>query len=194
MSLRVLGVLAAALPLVAQDYKAAPTGGPPAEIAQEVRRVLEGRGTRITGPYRLVFCEVWLRTGPVAEGVSVGEAIRSGSAPKGALMGVIRYASPGADREGRGFGPGLYTLRHAGGDGVVMARVEDDRGLEPPEFEELEALSRKVTRTEATASLRLRTAAPGASPRLRIMGDGEWILHLAVDQEPVALLIVGVAK
>jgi len=180
--------------LWAQDYKVVTGGAPPQQLAAEARRLLDSRGVKVVDPSGFVFCEVWLRTEPVAEGASLSEALRAGSVPAGALIGAVRYASPGADRQGRGFGPGLYTLRQASGDAVLMVKAQDDPGPEAAPVEALEESSRKVTRTDAPALLRLSPGAAGSSPRLRITREGEWILQVAASGAPVSLLIVGVAK
>jgi len=182
------------LAIWAQDYKAAPGGAPPAQLTAGTRQLLQSRGARVVDPNGFLFCEVWLRAGPLSEGVSLPEAVERGSVPSGALVGAIRFLSPGADRSGRGFGPGVYTLRQAEGDGVLMIKADDDPGPEPAALEELEPSSRKVTRGAAPALLRMSRGAPGASPRLRITREGEWILQVAVGEASLALLIVGVAK
>jgi hypothetical protein len=187
-------LLLATAALAAQDYRALPTGAPPAQLAAEMREALQSRGVKIVDPNRFTFCEVWLREAPVSEGTSAEEALKAGGFPEGALAGAIRFASPGADRYGRGFGPGLYTLRALPGDSLLMIKAEDDQRLSPPETERLEALSRKVSRTDAPALLRLVSGAAGPSPRLRMSRDGEWTLHLTLGQTPVALLVVGVAR
>jgi hypothetical protein len=145
-------------------------------------------------PNGFLFCEVWLRSAPVAEDTPLPAALQAGSIPAGALVGAARYASPGADRHGRGFGPGIYTLRHTGGDTVMMIKAEDDPGPEPAPVDSLEESSRKVTRTDSPAVQRLAHGAVGSSPRLRITRDGEWILQVAVGGASVSLLVVGVAK
>jgi len=192
--MRLAGLFALAASLWAQDYKAARAGAPPQQLAPEARRLLQSPGAKVTGPSGFLFCEVWLRTGPVAEGRSLPEAVQAGSVPAGELVGAIRYASPGADRNGLGFGPGLYTLRHAQGDAVLMIQADDDPGPGPAPVEQLEESSGKVTRGRGPALLRLTQGSPGSSPRLRMTRDGEWILHVAVGEAPLSLLIVGVAK
>jgi len=190
--MRVLGTLLITVSIWAQDYRTSATGAPPPQLAPEVRQALQNRGTQVVDPNGFVFCELWLRSAPVSEGQSLPEALQAGAVPQGALVGAVRYASPGADRQGRGFGPGVYTLRYAEGSSVLMIRAGDDPNLEPPE--QLEALSRKVSRSEAPAALRLTQGSPGSSPRLRITREGEWILEVALDGAPLALLIVGVAR
>jgi hypothetical protein len=192
--MRVLGLFVFGLTLWAQDYKASPGGAPPSQLSDEVRQTLQDRGAKIVDPNGFLFCELWLRSGAVFKGASLPEALEAGSLPGGTLVGAIRYASPGADRAGRGFGPGLYTLRFAQGDSLLMIRAGDDPGLAPVPVEQLEESSRKVTRSDAPATLSLRRAAGGSSPRLSISRDGVWTLQAAVNGAPLALLIVGVAK
>lgn len=192
--MRILALLSLTPWLWAQDYKAVSGGAPPAQLSAEVRQVLQSRGVRVMDPNGFLFCEVWLRSAPVAEDASLPAALQAGSIPAGALVGAVRYASPGADRNGRGFGPGIYTLRHTGGDAVVMVKAEDDPGPDPAPVESLEEFSRKVTRTDSPAVQRLTYGGSGSSPRLRITREGEWILQVAVGGTAVSLLVVGVAR
>ncbi len=109
--MRAFVLWAVAVPLVAQDYRATAGGAPPEQVPPEVRQALQERSARVVDPRAFLFCEVWLRSAPVAEGTTLPEALQAGSVPQGTLVGGIRYAWPAADRQGRGFGPGLYTLR-----------------------------------------------------------------------------------
>lgn len=129
------------------------------------------------------FCEVWLRQADFDTG-SFEDVIRQETIPEGALLGVIEYQAPTADRRGRGLARGTYTLRYAGGDSVLLVPASADRSLEPPE--DLTALSRGV--------LRWTRSPAGAVPRFEMSARGEWILHLAVGDFAVALLITGVAS
>ena len=192
--MRILALLSLTPWLWAQDYKAVSGGAPPAQLSAEVRQVLQSRGVRVMDPNGFLFCEVWLRSAPVAEEASLPAALQAGSIPAGALVGAVRYASPGADRNGRGFGPGIYTLRHTGGDAVVMVKAEDDPGPDPAPVESLEEFGRKVSRTDSPAVQRLTYGGSGSSPRLRITREGEWILQVAVGGTAVSLLVVGVAR
>lgn len=191
-----LGILfcLTAVSVLAQDYKAAAAGGPPDQLAPGIREALQSRGVKIVDPDGFLFCELWLRSVPLSDSLSMEDAIQNGAVPQGALAGVIRFASPGADRRGQGFGPGLYTLRHSQGDSVLMIKATEDGDLSPPDFDQLLASSRNVSRTATPAALRFSKGSSDRSPRLEMTRDGEWIVHTRLGDTPVALLIVGVAK
>jgi hypothetical protein len=178
----------------AQAYRTASTGAPPSQLAPGIREAFESPGVKVVDSNGFVFCEVWLRSAPVADSTSLEDAIREGAVPQGALVGVVRFASPGADRQGQGFGPGLYTLRQWQDASVLMVRAADDQELSPPDFDQLAALSRKVSRTATPAALRLSKGGAGRLPRFEMTRGGEWIVHSKLGETPVALLVVGVGK
>lgn len=184
-------VTAAAL---AQPYRAASTGAPPGQLAPGIREALESAGVKVVDSNGFVYCEVWLRSAPLNDSTSLEDAVRDGAIPQGALVGVIRFASPGADRQGQGFGPGLYTLRSWQDSSVLMVRAADDQELSPPDLDQLAALSRKVSKTGTPAALRLSKGTAGRLPRFEMTRGGEWIVHTRVGETPVALLVVGVGK
>ena len=191
-----LGILfcLTAVSVFTQDYKTAATSGPPGQLAPGIREALQSRGVKIVDPNGFLFCELWLRSAPLSDSLSMEDAIQNAAIPQGALVGVVRFASPGADRRGQGFGPGHYTLRHSQGDSVLMIKAAQDQDPGPRDFEQLLASSRNVSRTETPAALRLAKGTSGRSPRLEMTRDGEWIVHTRLGDTPVALLIVGVAK
>jgi hypothetical protein len=170
-----------------QAYRATSSGGPPSQLTVGIREALDPAGVKVVDSNGFAFCEVWLSA-------SMEHAIREGAIPQGALMGVVRYASPGADRQGQGFGPGLYTLRSGEDASVLMVRAADDQELSPPESGQLRALSRKVSKTSTPAALRLAKGGAGRFPRFEMTRGGEWIVHSKVGETPVALLVVGVGK
>jgi hypothetical protein len=77
---------------------------------------------------------------------------------------------------------------------VLMVRAADDQELSPPDFDQLAALSRKVSKTGTPAALRLSKGGAGRLPRFEMTRGGEWIVHSKVGETPVALLVVGVGK
>ena len=177
-----------------QAYRTASTGAPPSQLAPGIQEAFQSPGVKVVDSNGFVFCEVWLRSAPVADSTSLEDAIREGAVPQGALVGVVRYASPGADRQGQGFGPGLYTLRQWQDASVLMVRAADDQELSGPDSDQLAALSRKVSKTGTPAALRLSKGGAGRLPRFEMTRGGEWIVHSKVGETPVALLVVGVGK
>jgi len=176
-----LGALALAAAAPA-PYRAERGSPPPDELAPAIREALAERGARVVDSRGFRFCELWLREAPLEE-TSMEDALRQWAIPEGALLGVIEYQAPSADRSGRGFPRGLYTLRYAGGDSVVLIPASADQALEPPE----------EFATRSKGVLRWMRGTPGVTPRFEMNRRGEWILHAGVGEVVVALLVTGVA-
>ena len=172
-------VLAGAAPA---PYRAERGGPPPDELAAVIREALGERGARVVDSRGFRFCELWLREAPLEE-TSMEDAFRQWAIPEGALLGVIEFQAPSADRSGRGFPRGLYTLRYAGGDSVVLIPASADQALEPSE--DFTSRSKGV--------LRWTRGTPGVTPRFEMNRRGEWILHASAGEVPVAVLVTGVA-
>lgn len=164
-----------------QAYRTQPGGAPPPELAEPVREALVGEGVRVVESRGFRFCELWLRAAPL-ESQSLEEALAEGEIPEGTLLGVVEFYSPSADRTGRGFPRGLYTLRFVGGDSAALILAAADRTLEPPE--DLGKLRKGL--------LRYGKGPGGATPRFEMTARGEWILHARLGETPVALLVAGV--
>ncbi len=178
----VLSILILAAAALAQEYKAQAGGGPPGELAGPVRNALEGQGIKVTDDRGFTFCEVWFRNAPIGD-TSIGEAVSKGSMPSGTLIGAVRFHAPSAGRDGRGFPPGVYTLRFTGGDSVALLPAPSDQDLEPPS--DVSGASK--------ATLRF-TRSSGQTPRVEMTSSGEWIVHGSVGGTQVALLVTGVTK
>ncbi len=179
---------AAALTLIAwsafgQAYRAQAGGPPPAELAEALRRALVPEGVRVVESRGFPFCELWLRNAPLESG-PVEDALRRDALPEGTLLGVIQYYAPSADRAGRGFPRGLYTLRSAGGDSLALIPSAADQDLAPPEDA---ARLRK-------GLLRFGMASEGPAPRFQMSARGEWFLHARLGDVLIALLVAGVAS
>jgi hypothetical protein len=187
-----LGLAAASA--LAQNYKTAVAAAPPGEVPEGIRGVLDPNGVKVTTSRGFLFTELWLRSAPVVDSMSLGEALEKGSIPEGALIGVIHYASPGADVHGKGFKPGFYTLRYAGGDSVLLVPAEGDPAPDPRPLDEPRALSSKITGNGEPLMLRITKGKPGNAPRLEMTRGGEWIVHTKAGDTPVAILVVGVAR
>lgn len=143
--------------------------------------MLVSRGVRVVDSRGFRFCEVWWRESGFDSG-TIEEALRQDAVPVGALLGVIEYQVPSADRNGRGFGRGIYLLRYAGEDSAALIPATADRGLEAGEgFAGL-----------ARGTLRWTWSPEGAAPRFEMNARGEWTLYLRAGGVTVALLVAGV--
>ncbi|MGC8794391.1 MAG: hypothetical protein ACP5U2_13475 [Bryobacteraceae bacterium] len=163
-------------------YRAEPGGPPPEELAPPIREAVAQQGVRVVDSRGFRFCELWIREAPLGD-ASFEEAVRQQSVPEGTLLGAIEFRAPSADRRGRGFPPGLYVLRHAGGDSAALLPAAGERSIEPdPDFA---SRSRSI--------LRWWLGPAGPTPRLELNQRGEWILHVRVGDTPVTLLVTGVA-
>jgi len=182
-------VLAASAALA--QYKSEPAGAPPAEVAPAVSQTLQQQGTKILADSGAVFCEVWFRTA-LPSGAKPADQTITLSVPQGALVGVIRFPGPAADRRGQVIKPGVYTLRYSllpvNGDHQGAAPQRDFLLLTPaandtdpkatPDFDALAAMSRKASGTPHPAVLSLWAA--GASDPLGFakQGENDWVLTL----------------
>jgi len=202
---RVFLVLAGFSSAIWAQYKADSAGPPPPELKPAVAQVLEKSGFLISNN-GAKYCEIWFRS----------ELLDAGARPKeprvtlpnvavGALLGVIRFDAPGADRRGQPIQPGLYLLRygilpdndtHQGAapnrDFLLLTpAAEDQDPNSTPNFDALVALSRKASRTQHPAVLSLwkaETDAAGFSQK----GDTDWVLQTSIGNTPIAVIVAGV--
>jgi len=179
----IAAALAAVWPAFGQAYRAQAGGPPPAELAESLRRALLPEGVQVVESRGFRFCELWLRNAPLESG-PFEEALRQDALPEGTLLGVIEFFAPSADRAGRGFPRGLYTLRFAGGDSLALIPAAADQQLAPPEDP---AGLRK-------GLLRFARGSQGPAPRFQMSARGEWFLHARLGDTPIALLVAGVAS
>ncbi len=201
-----LSLLMVASAAVAQ-YKSEPAGAPPADLAPAISQALQQQGTKITAGSGAVFCEVWFRTA-LPSGPKPADQTGTLSVPQGALVGVIRFPSQGADRRGQTIKPGVYTLRyslmpvsgdHQGAapqrDFVLMTPAASDKDPSAtPDFDALVAMSRKASGTPHAGVLSLWAA--GASDPLGFakQGENDWVLTLQIGDVPVSIILVGKAE
>jgi len=168
----------------AERYAARPGGAAPGELAGPVRDLLQGQGVRVVDDNNLTFCEVWFRGAPI-DSTSMEEALNQGTIPRGAVVGAVRFAAPSADRNGRGFRAGVYTLRYREGDSVALIPAGGDQNPDPAAFDEVAGQSR--------GTLRFGKGPEGQTPRFEMTRRGEWVVHSRIGDTPVALLVTGVA-
>lgn len=164
----VLSFAFAALALA--QYRTEGAGAPPDQVAGPIRDVL-GSGVKVIDPNGFAFAEVWFRNEVPGGSVS--------SIPDGALVGVIRFAGPGADRSGRGIRPGVYTMRATSG-GVRLVPAADDKD---PETAPSGGSGRVLT----------LQAREGGESGVRMTSRGEVMLDTTFAGQGVSLLLAGVA-
>ncbi|MCC7173759.1 MAG: hypothetical protein IT159_01065 [Bryobacterales bacterium] len=187
------------------QYKLEPAGAPPSELPSAIAAVLQKDGHKVAGSSG-AFCEVWFRTSLPSGPKSTEDAVSFPAIPHGALIGVIRFPGPGADRRGQTIKPGVYTLRYSqypiNGDhqGIAPQRdfalltpVAADPGVnETPAFDPLMNLSRKASGTPHPAVLSLESPPAGAgAPALVKEGENDWTLSVKIGDTAIALIVVG---
>jgi len=105
-------LLFTAAALLAEDYKAAPGGAPPAELAASVSALLHKEGTRVMKDGQLL-AEVWYRSEVPAGPASTEANLTMPNVPHGSLLAVIQFAQKHEDRRGQTVQPGIYTMRYS---------------------------------------------------------------------------------
>lgn len=202
----VCSLLLAALAVHAQ-YKAQPAGEPPAEIAPAVLAALNKTGTKIVAANGSTFVEIWLRA-EAPPGPGSGEPnVSLPMIPAGALLGVVRFPSKGADRRGQTIAAGVYTLRYGNypmnGDHQGVAPQRDFMVLSPAaidksaeavaSFDALMNLSRKASGTPHPAVLSFWKADSDFKPGFDKQGDSDWVLQTNLGGIPVCVILIGQA-
>jgi hypothetical protein len=202
--LLVSAAFAAATLLCAQDYKLEPLdAAPPSLPAAYAPMVFQRPGYRIVGPNG-PWCEIWFRnaipTGPKPSDSSVLFAI-----PQGALIGILRFPSQGADRRGQVIKAGVYTLRYSDypvdGAHQGVAPQRDFALLTPlaadpdpnaaPAFDALVQMSRGASGTPHPAVLSLETPAGSSFPSLTKEGDHDWVLNVKIGDLQLSIILAG---
>ncbi len=188
------------------QYKIAPAGSPPSELAPAVSSLLQKDGSRVVNAGGSSVCEVWFRTA-VASGPKVTEdAVTMGTIPVGSLVGVIRFPVQGADRRGQTIKPGIYTLRYVlmpvSGDHLGAAPQRDFVAMIPaaldkdpastPTQEAVIAMSVKATGTPHPGVLSI---APGSgSISFTKEAEHDWTLNTNLGSLPIAIILIGKAE
>jgi hypothetical protein len=190
------------------QFKAAPAGAPPSELAPEVGATLQKDGTKILNSDGSVNCEIWLRTGAPAAGKAAEDNATITSVAQGSLMGAIRFPVKGSDRRGQPIKGGVYTLRlsfhptngdHQGvapqRDFLLMTPAEADKDPNAtPKFDDLVAMSRKASGTPHPAVLSLWKVDADFKPGFAKMGDNDWVLQTKIADLQVAIILIGKAE
>jgi hypothetical protein len=197
--------LMAASSLLAQ-YKTDSAGAPPADFAPAITQALQQQGTKILSGSGTVVCEVWFVTKLPSGASTSDQNVTLGTVPQGALLGAIRFSSPGADRRGQAIKPGVYTLRysqipvngdHQGAapqrDFALMTPAGDDKDANAtPSFDALVAMSRKASGTPHPAVLSIWGASASDPLGFTKQGDSnDWALTIKIGDTPVSIILVG---
>jgi hypothetical protein len=182
-------------------------------VSEAVKKSLEPRGYRLTLDDGSVACEIWLRASVPA---SAGKEAPGAAYPQlseSTLLGVLALPQIATDYRGHAIKPGTYTLRyellpndgnHLGAapnrDFVLMVSAASDADPNAQfKFEEVVALSRKVTGLKHPAPLSLVPAEGGNPPSVSKNDEDHWIfttrLKLATGEEiPFAMVVKGLAQ
>lgn len=187
------------------QYKTAPAGPPPADLAASAAGLLVKDGVKITSADDKVLCEIWLRTAMPAGAKSSEDNLTMPTIPHGSVLGAIRFPAKHADRRGQGVKPGVYTMRFSffpqNGDhqGVAPQRdflilspaAEDKDGEANPVFEALMTMSRKASGTPHPLVFSMWKDDADAKPGFEKQGENDWVLHMKIGGVPVAIILVG---
>ena len=185
------------------QYKAESAGAPPSDLAAPIKDLLQKDGAKITGPNGAV-AEIWLRTS-VPNGANSEQNASFTDIPHGTLVGVVRYASKGADRRGQPIQPGVYTLRisfypvdgaHQGvaptRDFLVLSPAATDTDPNAkPTFAQLMDMSRKASGTRHPSVLNAwKPDSAEAAPTVKQEGE-DWVFYTKLGDRPIAIIVVG---
>ncbi|MBK5294042.1 MAG: hypothetical protein JJE04_20495 [Acidobacteriia bacterium] len=143
------------------EYKVAPAGAPPSELAPSIAALMQKTGHKITGPDGSLYCEVWF-VEKAPSGIQSTEVdLMWKTAPPGSVTGAIQYHAAGHDRRGQAIKPGVYTMRfsmfpingdHQGAapnrDFFVLTPAAQDPDAQPvAKYDDLMKMARKASGT-----------------------------------------------
>ncbi len=157
-----------ALAALAQDVKAEPLpDGPPAEVAEPVRKELAPAGIRVSREGKPLF-EFWLGKSIAVRPPQESLQLRYTMLKPGTLVGAVKVHGPATDFKNQKYPAGLYTIRYGeqpeDGDHQGTAETKDflcllpvaaDTKPDPLAPEELVKLSSKVVGRKHPAVLYL---------------------------------------
>jgi len=201
---RICFLLVAATSVFAQ-YKASPSGDPPADVAAPILATLNKAGTKIVADNGSAYAELWLRS-TMPSGPNTGESsVTLPTIPPGALLGVLRFPAKGSDRRGQNIAAGVYTLRygnypvngnHQGvapqRDFLVLVPAALDKSTDPiADFNALIDLSRKASATPHPAVLSFWKADADDKPGFEKQGEKDWVLTTNLGNTKVSIIVIG---
>jgi len=201
-------VLAGVATLSAQEYKYEAAGAPPSELAPAIAATLQEKGHRVVASDGKVWCEVWFVKVEPKGPVSTEAEVTWKTIPPLSLVGAIRYPEQAYDRRGQQIKPGVYTLRYANypisgdhlgvapqRDFLVMSPADADQSAAPmAKFQDLMALSKKVSAAAHPAVLSMWLVEHDFEPGLSQAGEHDWALQAAVGNAKIALILIGKAE
>lgn len=201
----VIGGIAAAVAVFAAEYKAERTGAPPSDVPAALAGMLQKEGTKISGPDG-AGAEIWLAVAAPKGAPSGEQNVTLPQVPHGALMGVIRFASPGKDRRGQGIKPGIYTLRysmfpisgdHQGvapqRDFLILSKASDDTDAKAkPAYAALMEMSKKASGTQHPLVMSTWKA-DDQNQSFAQQGE-DWVLQRKMGDLNLAIVVVGTAS
>ncbi len=192
------------------NYKAAATGGPPADVPAPFAAVLDAGGTSVTNAQGATLCEVWLRKDlPSSANPNTGSDVIFGTLPEGAFVGVVHFPAQASDFRSQTIKPGFYTIRyglipqdgnHMGvnptRDAFVLGPVAADPGPDKVlSFDDLVKLSRQASGTNHPQILIGAQPAGNDFPSVSKDDAGNWDLqvqgHSKGANVPLGFTVVG---
>jgi hypothetical protein len=188
------------------QYKSEPAGAPPAEVAPAIASMLDSTGTKVNKADGSAVMEIWLRKTAPTGGNNAGDAIAFANIPVGALLGVLKLETKGADRRGQALQPGVYTLRYVlmptNGDHLGAAPQRDFVALIPaaddkdpaatPDLETVVKMSTKASGTPHPAVLSIASGSGTAG--FTKEAEHDWTLNGKLGDLPVAIILLGRAE
>lgn len=203
--LKVAVCFALTLSCALAQYKAEPAGTPSPEIPGTVSAVLQKDGFRVSGADGKALLEVWFVNEMPKAAANSEENVTLNTIPHGAMLGVIRYLTPGADRRGQTIKPGTYLLRysmfpitgdHQGvapqRDFLVLTPADNDRDpTATPNYKALMDLSMKASGTPHPAVYSIWKAEGSATPGLAKEGEEDWVLTTKIGDSAISMIVFG---
>ena len=189
--------------LLAQQYKSAPAGAPPSDLAPAIASALDSNGTKITKADGSAVLEIWFRKTAPSGPKNSGDSIALPTIPVGSFLGVVKWESKGEDRRGQSLQAGVYTLRYVlmptNGDhlgaapqrdfGAMIPAADDKDPASTPDLETTIKMSTKASGTAHPAVLSLSSGSGSAT--FTKEADHDWTLNTKIGDLPVAIILLG---
>ena len=189
--------------LLAQQYKSAPAGAPPSDLAPAVSSALDSNGTKVSKSDGTAVMEIWLRKTAPSGPKSSGDSIALPTIPVGTFLGVVKLEAKGEDRRGQSLQPGVYTLRYvlmpSNGDHLGAAPQRDFAALvpsaddkDPNSTPDLDAAVKMSTKASGTAHPAVLSLSSGSGTTgFTKEGDHDWTLNTKIGDLPVSIILLG---
>ncbi|MFB3829598.1 MAG: hypothetical protein ACE15B_22695 [Bryobacteraceae bacterium] len=188
------------------QYRMEPAAALPEGLPAGYGAVLAAQGVRILKADGSPAAELWFRTALPPGAAHAEDAVAFPSIPHGAMLGVIRFPSAGADRRGQTIKPGLYTLRYSrypmdgNHQGVAPQRdflllvpaAEDKDPNSLPDYAALTEMSCKASGTPHPAVFEMEPPPADAGfPALEQHREKDWVLNVKVGTLPLGVIVIG---